>query len=197
MTDYGHELAFGTFITPDAANADRVVELAMLTEAAGLDLATFQDHPYNKRFLDAWALIATVLSRTSTLRLTTNVSNLPLRPAYVLVVDEELDRVRQRVDARSPQRQGGNTKVTDECCERTGGHSCGGTVGQPGERRHQDPARGPRLALADQQMHHQIPYGPLAAQRRGIGTDDQSKIAERLALTAGEGTRGSSHDDRH
>jgi alkanesulfonate monooxygenase SsuD/methylene tetrahydromethanopterin reductase-like flavin-dependent oxidoreductase (luciferase family) len=84
MTDYGQDLRFGTFITPDAAHAGRAVELALLTEQAGLDLATFQDHPYQKRFLDAWALIATVLARTSTLRATANVTNLPLRPPYVL-----------------------------------------------------------------------------------------------------------------
>ncbi|WP_243058289.1 LLM class flavin-dependent oxidoreductase [Nocardioides sp. SR21] len=84
MTDYGHELQFGTFLTPDAAQADRVVELALLTETAGLDLATFQDHPYQRRFLDAWAVIATVLARTSSLRVTANVTNLPLRPPHVL-----------------------------------------------------------------------------------------------------------------
>lgn len=84
MADYGHDLQFGTFITPDAARADRVVELALLTEAAGLDLATFQDHPYQRRFLDAWAVIATVLARTTSLRVTANVTNLPLRPPHVL-----------------------------------------------------------------------------------------------------------------
>ncbi|GAA1128911.1 LLM class flavin-dependent oxidoreductase [Nocardioides aquiterrae] len=84
MTDYGHDLQFGTFITPDAGHAERAVELALLTESAGLELATFQDHPYQRRFLDAWALVATVLARTTTLRATTNVSNLPLRPPYVL-----------------------------------------------------------------------------------------------------------------
>lgn len=84
VTDYGHDLQFGTFITPDAAQPDRVVELALLSEAAGLDLATFQDHPYQRRFLDAWALVATVLARTSSLRVTANVTNLPLRPPHVL-----------------------------------------------------------------------------------------------------------------
>src|SRR6478735_3242250 len=84
MPDYGQDLQFGTFLTPDAARADRVVELALLTEAAGLELATIQDHPYQHRFLDAWALVATILARTSSLRVTTNVANLPLRPPYVL-----------------------------------------------------------------------------------------------------------------
>ena len=49
-----------------------------------MDLATLQDHPYQAKFLDAWALIATIAARTSTLRLTTNVTNLPLRPPFVL-----------------------------------------------------------------------------------------------------------------
>jgi alkanesulfonate monooxygenase SsuD/methylene tetrahydromethanopterin reductase-like flavin-dependent oxidoreductase (luciferase family) len=84
VTDYGQDLQFGTFLTPDAGAPDRVVELALLTETAGLDLATIQDHPYQARFLDAWALIATIAARTSTLRLTTNVTNLPLRPPFVL-----------------------------------------------------------------------------------------------------------------
>lgn len=100
MTDYGHDLEFGTFITPDAAQPDRVVELALLTEAAGLELATFQDHPYQRRFLDAWAVIATVLARTSSLRVTANVTNLPLRPPHVLATTvASLDRLsRGRVE---------------------------------------------------------------------------------------------------
>ena len=84
MTDYGQDLQFGTFLTPDASRPDQVVELGLLTEAAGLDLATVQDHPYQARFLDSWALIGTIAARTSTLRLTTNVTNLPLRPPFVL-----------------------------------------------------------------------------------------------------------------
>ncbi|HEU5267987.1 MAG TPA: LLM class flavin-dependent oxidoreductase [Jatrophihabitans sp.] len=84
MTDYGHDLLFGTFLTPSAADADRVVELAALTEVAGLDLVTVQDHPYQRRFLDVWALLATILARTSSVRVAPNVANLPLRPPFVL-----------------------------------------------------------------------------------------------------------------
>ncbi len=84
MPDYGHDLQFGTFLTPSAADADRVVELAALTEVAGLDLVTVQDHPYQARFLDVWALLATVLARTSSVRVAPNVVNLPLRPPFVL-----------------------------------------------------------------------------------------------------------------
>ncbi len=43
MTDYGHDLIFGTFITPETQRPQDVVELARLTERAGLDLVTFQE----------------------------------------------------------------------------------------------------------------------------------------------------------
>lgn len=82
--DYGQELRFGTFLTPDAADPDRVVELALLTEVAGLDLVTIQDHPYQARFLDVWALLGVVLARTSTISVAPNVASLPLRPPFVL-----------------------------------------------------------------------------------------------------------------
>ncbi|MEU7825973.1 LLM class flavin-dependent oxidoreductase [Catellatospora sp. NPDC049133] len=84
MPDYGHELLFGAFITPGADDPDRVVALAELTEAAGLDLATFQDHPYNPGFLDTWTLLSWVAARTQRLRVSANVLNLPLRPPAVL-----------------------------------------------------------------------------------------------------------------
>ena len=38
MPDYGHELAFGTFITPRSQRPGDVVALAQLTERAGFDL---------------------------------------------------------------------------------------------------------------------------------------------------------------
>jgi Luciferase-like monooxygenase/Hemerythrin HHE cation binding domain len=84
MTDYGHELQFGTFITPLAANADEVLELAKLTELLGLDLVSFQDHPYQPRFLDTWTLLSFIAAQTSNVRLAPNVMNLPLRPPVVL-----------------------------------------------------------------------------------------------------------------
>ncbi|WP_129668565.1 LLM class flavin-dependent oxidoreductase [Phytoactinopolyspora endophytica] len=84
MTDYGHELLFGTFITPAAAQAGRVVELAQLTDDAGLDLVTMQDHPYQPAFLDTWTLLSVVAARTSRVRVMPNVVSLPLRPPAVL-----------------------------------------------------------------------------------------------------------------
>ena len=65
MPDYGHDLAFGTFITPQNQRPDEVVALAQLTERAGLDLVTFQDHPYQPRFLDTWTLLSWVAVRSA------------------------------------------------------------------------------------------------------------------------------------
>ncbi|MEU0484395.1 LLM class flavin-dependent oxidoreductase [Streptosporangium sp. NPDC006013] len=84
MADYGHELLFGTFLTPVAEQAQRVVALAQLTEQVGLDLVTVQDHPYQARFLDTWTLLSVIAASTSTVRVSPNVANLPLRPPAVL-----------------------------------------------------------------------------------------------------------------
>jgi hemerythrin-like domain-containing protein len=84
VTDYDHALQFGTFLTPAASDAVRVVELARLTEAVGLDLVTVQDHPYQAAFLDTWTLLSVIAAQTSSLRVAPNVVNLPLRPPAVL-----------------------------------------------------------------------------------------------------------------
>jgi alkanesulfonate monooxygenase SsuD/methylene tetrahydromethanopterin reductase-like flavin-dependent oxidoreductase (luciferase family) len=75
---------FGAFVTPSAADPDRVVGLAVLAERAGLDLVTFQDHPYQPSFLDTWTLLSFVAARTERIELAGNVLNLPLRPPAVL-----------------------------------------------------------------------------------------------------------------
>ena len=84
VSDYGHELAFGVFVTPASQPPERVVQLAQLAEAAGLDLVTFQDHPYQPAFLDTWTLMSYVAARTQRIRLAGNVLNLPLRSPAVL-----------------------------------------------------------------------------------------------------------------
>ncbi|MGC5051783.1 LLM class flavin-dependent oxidoreductase [Micromonospora sp. DT48] len=84
MSDYGHPLTFGSFLTPGNADPTRPVELAMLSEQVGLDLVTFQDHPYQPAFLDTWTLLSFVAARTERVRLSANVTNLPLRPPAVL-----------------------------------------------------------------------------------------------------------------
>ncbi len=84
MADYGHELLFGTFVTPRADAPERVVALAQLADRAGLDLVTAQDHPYQAGFLDTWTLLSMIVGRTERIRVTPNVANLPLRPPAVL-----------------------------------------------------------------------------------------------------------------
>ncbi|MEU6412560.1 LLM class flavin-dependent oxidoreductase [Microbispora sp. NPDC046933] len=84
MTDYGHELAFGTFLTPQNQDPQGPVRLAQVSEAAGLDLVTFQDHPYQPGFLDTWTLLSWVAARTERITVSGNVLNLPLRPPAVL-----------------------------------------------------------------------------------------------------------------
>jgi alkanesulfonate monooxygenase SsuD/methylene tetrahydromethanopterin reductase-like flavin-dependent oxidoreductase (luciferase family) len=84
MTDYGHDLLFGSFITPAAERPDLVVARTKFAEQAGLDLATFQDHPYQPAFLDTWTLLSYVAAATTRIRLSGNVLNLPLRQPAVL-----------------------------------------------------------------------------------------------------------------
>ncbi|GAA5165935.1 LLM class flavin-dependent oxidoreductase [Ornithinimicrobium tianjinense] len=83
-TDYGHDLLFGTFVTPTNHPAHQAVEQAVVADEAGLDLVTFQDHPYVAKFHDTWTLMAYAAARTSRVRLAANVHNLPLRPPAVL-----------------------------------------------------------------------------------------------------------------
>ncbi|KUH65495.1 5,10-methylene tetrahydromethanopterin reductase [Mycolicibacterium novocastrense] len=84
MTDYGHDLIFGTFVTPNNSPARQAVDQAVVAERAGLDLVTYQDHPYVARFHDTWTLLSYVAAQTERIRLSANVINLPLRPPAVL-----------------------------------------------------------------------------------------------------------------
>ncbi len=84
MTDYGHDLLFGTFTTPTVQPPMHAVEMAIVADQAGLDLVTFQDHPYNAGFHDTWTLMSYVASRTKNIHVSGNVLNLPLRQPAVL-----------------------------------------------------------------------------------------------------------------
>src|SRR6478672_7391316 len=84
MRDYGHPLRFGSFITPVNSPASAPVRLAVLSEQLGLDLVTFQDHPYQASFHDTWTLLTWVAARTERVHLSGNVLNLPLRQPAVL-----------------------------------------------------------------------------------------------------------------
>jgi len=84
MTDYGQDLQFGIFPSPDAAHAERVLALSEAADVAGLDLVTIQDHPYQAKHLDTWTLLSVIAARTTSVRVAPNVANLPLRPPVVL-----------------------------------------------------------------------------------------------------------------
>ena len=84
MTDYGHDLRFGLFPTPEAARAGEVMQLVQLAEVLGLDLVSVQDHPYQESYLDAWTLLSHLGARTSAITLAPNVASLLLRPPVVL-----------------------------------------------------------------------------------------------------------------
>ena len=84
MTDYGHDPIFGVFITPTARQPRQAVALAQLAERVGLDLVTFQDHPYQPALLDTWTLLSYIAAATDRVRLAGNVLNLPLRQPVVL-----------------------------------------------------------------------------------------------------------------
>jgi alkanesulfonate monooxygenase SsuD/methylene tetrahydromethanopterin reductase-like flavin-dependent oxidoreductase (luciferase family) len=84
MTDYQHDLLFGAFITPVAQPVMHAVDLAVVADRAGLDLVTFQDHPYQAAFHEAWTLLSYVASRTRRIRISGNVLNLPLRQPAVI-----------------------------------------------------------------------------------------------------------------
>ena len=88
------EPLFGIFPVPDAERADRVVEQVLLADRLGLDLAGIQDHPYQRRHLDAWTLLAYLAGRTERIRLFPDVANLPLRPPALLAkAAASLDRL--------------------------------------------------------------------------------------------------------
>lgn len=84
MADYGHDLLFGTFTSPTVQPPTHAVELAIVADRAGLDLVTFQDHPYNPGFHDTWTLLSYVASRTQRIHVAPNVLNLPLRDPAML-----------------------------------------------------------------------------------------------------------------
>jgi alkanesulfonate monooxygenase SsuD/methylene tetrahydromethanopterin reductase-like flavin-dependent oxidoreductase (luciferase family) len=84
VPDYRHDLQFGAFIVPVARQADAVVEFSRLADVAGLDIVSFQDHPYQSAFLDTWTLLSVVAAATTNVRVAPNVANLPLRPPVTL-----------------------------------------------------------------------------------------------------------------
>lgn len=82
--DYGQPVRFGVFLTPDASQPQRLLELSGLADELGFDLIGVQDHPYQRRFLDTWTLLTAIAMGTKTVQVFPDVANLPLRPPAVL-----------------------------------------------------------------------------------------------------------------
>jgi alkanesulfonate monooxygenase SsuD/methylene tetrahydromethanopterin reductase-like flavin-dependent oxidoreductase (luciferase family) len=78
----GREPMFGYFLVPNAA--DPLLETAHEVERLGLDFVGIQDHPYQRRFVDTFALMSAILATTTSLRVFPDVANLPLRPPAVM-----------------------------------------------------------------------------------------------------------------
>lgn len=84
MPDYGRSLEFGVSVEPLADPPDHAARVAKAADRAGLDLVGIQDHPYQRRFLDTWTLISTLVPITERVRFFPDVANLPLRPPAML-----------------------------------------------------------------------------------------------------------------
>ena len=76
--------SFGISVTPTAGAHREIVAQVLAAERGGLDLVGIQDHPYQRRFLDTFALIADLLARTARLRFFPDVASLPMRPPAML-----------------------------------------------------------------------------------------------------------------
>lgn len=85
-------LAFGLSVTPNATAYRQIVAQVLAAERGGLELVGIQDHPYQRRFLDTFALIADLLARTERLRFFPDVANLPMRgPTMIAKAAVSLD----------------------------------------------------------------------------------------------------------
>ena len=78
------EILFGYFPTPYADDYHDIVRQVRLAESLGLDLVGIQDHPYHRRHLDTWTLLAALAAQTDRIRFFPDVADLPLRPPAML-----------------------------------------------------------------------------------------------------------------
>ena len=92
MTDYGRE---GTVrLLPDPQRRRPVAGHRAEVERLGLDYIGVQDHPYQRRYVDTWTLLAMIAATTARVRVFPDVANLPLRPPAVLAkAAASLDRL--------------------------------------------------------------------------------------------------------
>ena len=92
MADAGLPVRFGWFLVPDAADPKALVEEARQAERAGFDLVGIQDHPYQRRYLDTFTLLAALATATERIGLFPDVASLPLRhPAMLAKAAASID----------------------------------------------------------------------------------------------------------
>jgi alkanesulfonate monooxygenase SsuD/methylene tetrahydromethanopterin reductase-like flavin-dependent oxidoreductase (luciferase family) len=92
VADAGLPPRFGWFLVPEAGDPKGLLEEARLAERAGFDLIGVQDHPYQRRYLDAFTLLAALATATERVGLFPDVANLPLRhPAMLAKAAASLD----------------------------------------------------------------------------------------------------------
>jgi alkanesulfonate monooxygenase SsuD/methylene tetrahydromethanopterin reductase-like flavin-dependent oxidoreductase (luciferase family) len=84
VPDAGLPVRFGWFLVPDAADPRGLVAEARLAERAGFDLIGIQDHPYQRRYLDTFTLLAALAMATERVGLFPDVASLPLRHPAML-----------------------------------------------------------------------------------------------------------------
>ncbi len=85
-------LLFGVSVVPAADAIAEMRAVALRADALGLDLLGVQDHPYQRRFVETWMLLADLAARTRRIRLFPDVANLPLRlPALLAKQAASLD----------------------------------------------------------------------------------------------------------
>ena len=85
-------LRFGISIVPTASDFGSIVEQVRAAEDGGLELVGIQDHPYQRRFLDTYALLANLIARTERVRFFPDVTSLAMRdPPMIAKAAASLD----------------------------------------------------------------------------------------------------------
>jgi alkanesulfonate monooxygenase SsuD/methylene tetrahydromethanopterin reductase-like flavin-dependent oxidoreductase (luciferase family) len=92
VPDAGLPVRFGWFLVPEAADPRGLVADVRQAERAGFDLIGIQDHPYQRRYLDTFSLLAALATATERVGLFPDVASLPLRhPAMLAKAASSID----------------------------------------------------------------------------------------------------------
>jgi alkanesulfonate monooxygenase SsuD/methylene tetrahydromethanopterin reductase-like flavin-dependent oxidoreductase (luciferase family) len=92
VPDTGLPVRFGWFLVPEAADPRGLVADVRLAERLGFDLIGIQDHPYQRRYLDTFSLLAALATATERVGLFPDVASLPLRhPALLAKAASSID----------------------------------------------------------------------------------------------------------